>query len=168
MAEPYTKIQNRIWDGLGRLNVSKNSYMVLSVIIRNTLCFHRNQQELSNGFLEKATGLSERSVIRAIRELERRGIIKIVSPSCGSHPRLVRIYPDKIDTLTKAQGHPDKNDSDNPDKNDSDNPDKNDSEEIKEKIKEEIKEKERKDSFSSIEEATAYYEAHPELWEDEI
>ena len=167
MTEPYTNIRNKMWDGLARLNVSRNAYMVLCAIIRNTICFHKNKQLLSNGFLAKATGLSERSVIRAIRELEGREIVTIVTQSCGPHPRLIQLHPDKItlnpdktDTLQNAQGNPDKTDRVNPDKTDRVNPDKTDTQENKDKNKE-LKEREKKtSSFSETEDDdAAYYES---------
>lgn len=165
MANGYTKINNDILDGMTRLRISGATFNVLLAIIRYTVSFHRKQHELSNSFLMNATGLNERSVIRAIQELEGLGIIKIVRENCGSHPRTVQILTDKIVSLTKTQGGTDKNVSNSTDKNVSDNTDKIVSQEKKET--KEIKEKERKPSFSSIEEANRWYEEHPEELEDD-
>ena len=95
MAKSYTKISNDLFSGMARLKISGTAHMVLNAIIRNTVCFHRNQHELSNSFLQNATGLNERTVIRAIHDLETAGIIKIVSGRIGSHPKTIRIYTDK-------------------------------------------------------------------------
>ena len=149
MAKSYTHIDNSILEGLAQLRLSGTTFNVLMAIIRYTLSFHRNQHELSNGFLMNATGLNERSVIRAIHELEQLGIIKIVSGNSGCKPKTVRIYTDKIVTLTNPQGGTDKNVSDNPDKSDSIIPDKNVSQENKE-TKKETKKKERKLSLSEL------------------
>lgn len=162
MAKNYTHIPNDILAGLARLRISGTTFNVLFAIIRYTISFHRNQHELSNGFLMNATGLNERAVIRAIQELQDLKIIKIVSKNNGSHPRTIRILTDKIVTLTKTQGGTDKNVSINTDKNVSENTDKIVSQEIKEEIKNQIKEKERKPSFSSLEEMSRYYAEHPE------
>jgi len=148
MAKGYVKLNNELISGLARLKLSSpSSYMVLFAIIRNTLCYHKNQYELSNGFLEKATGLSERSVIRAIQELEGKGIIKIVSKSCGSHPRILRILTDRVVTLTASANLTDNLDSENTDNLDSINTDSPDTQEII--ANNSIKEREKKEiSFS--------------------
>ena len=177
MAKNYTKINNELITGLAKSKFKRAStYMVLLAIIRNTLSYHRNQHEMSNGFLAKATGLSERSVIRAIQELEQLKIIKITSESCGSHPRTIRIYTDRVVTMTDVQGGTDSPVSENTDNPVSNNTDSPVTQEIKET--KDIKEREKKeitfssddsdDCFASLEEANAYFEAHPELWEDEI
>ena len=167
MAKSYTHINNDILDGLIKLKVSGSTLKVLLAIIRYTVSFHRNQHELSNGFLMKATGLSEMSVIRAIQELERLEIIKIVSEACGSHPRTVRILTNRIVTLTTLGEGANKNDSKSTNKNDSENTNSFEGEEIKKENKEN-KEKERKPSvFSSIEEANRWYDEHPEELEDD-
>lgn len=149
MAKSYTHIDNNILEGLSRLRLSGSTFNVLMAIIRYTLSFHRNQHELSNGFLMNATGLNERSVIRAIRELEQRGIIKIISENRGSHPKKIRVYTDKIVTLTNPQGGTDKNVSDSTDKTVSENTDKNVSQENKKETKE-TKKKERNLSLSEL------------------
>lgn len=167
MAKSYTHINNDILDGLAKLRVSGATLNVLLAIIRYTLSFHRNQHELSNGFLANATGLSERSVIRAMQDLEDREIIKIVSTKCGSHPKMVRIYTDRIVTLSKPQGGTVNPDSKNSDRSDRENTVNPVTQENKEEIKEN-KEKERKPSvFSSIEEANRWYDEHPEELEDD-
>lgn len=167
MAKSYTKISNDLFSGMARLKISGTAHMVLNAIIRNTVCFHRNQHELSNSFLQNATGLNERTVIRAIHDLETAGIIKIVSGRIGSHPKTIRIYTDKIVTLTNPQGGTDKNVSISTDKSDSISTDKNVSEEIKE-IKQ-IKEEKKEFLFSkrklTLEELAALSQAEPD--EDE-
>ena len=167
MAKGYVKLNNELISGLARLKLSSpSSYMVLFAIIRNTLCYHKNQYELSNGFLEKATGLSERSVIRAIQELESRGIIKTVSKNCGSHPRILRILTDRVVTLTASSNFTDNSDSENTDNSDSINTDSPVTQEIIGNNS--IKEREKKEiSFSSLEEAKRYYAEHPEEVEDD-
>lgn len=167
MAKGYVKLNNEFISGLARLKLtSPSSYMVLFAIIRNTLCYHKNQYELSNGFLEKATGLSERSVIRAIQELEGRGIIKTVSKNCGSHPRILRILTDRVVTLTASSNLTDNSDSENTDNSDSINTDNPVTQEIIGNNS--IKEREKKEiSFSSLEEAKRYYAEHPEEVEDD-
>ena len=168
MAKSYTHLNNDILDGLAKLRVSGATLNVLLAIIRYTLSFHRNQHELSNGFLAKATGLSESSVIRAMQDLEDRGIIKIVSTSCGSHPKMVRILTSRIATLSKLEGGTVNPDSENHVSSDSENPVNPDTQEIKKENKKENKEKERKPSvFSSIEEANRWYDEHPEELEDD-
>ena len=104
MAKGYTHIDNDILRGLGRLRISGATFNVLMAIISNTLSFHRRQHELSNGFLVKATGLNESSVIRAIRELEALGIIEIARENIGSHPRTVKILTGNIAMMAKMEG----------------------------------------------------------------
>ena len=167
MAKSYTHINNDILDGLARLRVSGATLNVLLAIIRYTLSFHRNQHELSNGFLANATGLSESSVIRAMQDLEDRGIIKIVSTSCGSHPKMVRILTSRIATLSKPEGGAVNPDSEKDVSSDRENTVNPDTQENKKEIKEN-KEKEIKPSvFSSIEEANRWYDEHPEELEDD-
>lgn len=168
MAKGYVKINNDIISGLARLKLtSPSSYMVLFAIIRSTLCYRKNQHEMSNGFLMKATGLSERSVIRAMQELEAKGIIKIVSESCGSHPRIVRILTDKVVTLTASASLTDNPDSENTDNPDSTNTVNPDTQEII--INNKYKEKKKKEFLSTkrltLEELAALSQAEPD--EDE-
>ena len=147
MAKGYVKLNNDFISGLARLKLtSPSSYMVLFAIIRSTLCFRRNQYEMSNGFLENATGLSERSIIRAIKELEGNGIIQIVSENCGSHPRKIRILTDRVVTLTASSPLTDNLDSKNTDNLDSINTDSPDTQ--KRIRNNNIKEKEKKETFS--------------------
>ena len=148
MAKGYTHIDNDILRGLARLRISGATFNVLMAIISNTLSFHRRQHELSNSFLMNATGLRERTVIRAIQELSDKGIITIVYENIGSHPRTVKLLTDKIVTLTKMSVGTDKNVSNSTDKNVSILTDNPVSQEIKEENKE-IKEEERDFSFSS-------------------
>ena len=170
MAKGYVKLNNDFISGLAKLKLtSPSSYMVLFAIIRSTLCFHRNQHELSNGFLENATGLSERSIIRAMKELESKGIIKIVSESCGSHPRKVRILTDKVVTLTASS-----NLTDNPDSENTDNPDSinTDSPVTQERIinnnnKGKIKKEFLSDRKLTLEELAALSQAEPDEDEEE-
>lgn len=165
MAKGYTDIKNDLFSGMARLKLTGAAFMVLNAIIRNTLCFHRDQHELSNSYLQFATGLSERSVIRAVYELEKLGIIKIVSKSCGSNPRKIRILTDRIVTLTETVILTDKNNSDNTDRNDSENTDNPVTQERKEKRKEESK-KEKKEFLSdrrlTLEELAAISQAEEE------
>ena len=147
MAKGYTHIDNDILRGLARLRISGATFNVLMAIISNTLSFHRRQHELSNGFLMNATGLRERTVIRAIQELSDKGIITIVYENIGSHPRTVKLLTDKIVTLTKMSVGTDKNVSNSTDKNVSILTDTPVSQELKEENKE-IKEEERDFSFS--------------------
>lgn len=166
MAEGYTKIKNKLFDGLARLRISGSAFKVLMVIIRNTVCYGRDRHRISNGFLQKATGLCERNVIRAIQELCSMGIIKITEQKSGSRPKTIRIYTDKIVMMTKAQEGTDKNDSIHTDKNDSIYTDNSVSQEIKEK--KDINKREKKNfTFSTLEEARKYYEDHPEELEDD-
>lgn len=142
MAKPYTKITNELLDNLAKLHVSGSTMNVLIAIIRNTISYHRNQHEISNGFLEKATGLKKSSVTRAIKELERREIIKIVQESRGSHPRVIRILVSNIGTVSKTDPHVLISDTNNVLISDTINVSNFDTQEIKET--KEIKEKKRK------------------------
>ena len=147
MAKGFVKLNNDFISGLARLKLSSpSSYMVLFAIIRSTLCFHRNQYEMSNDFLANATGLNRRSVIRAMQELESRNLIKIVSNSCGSHPRTIRLLSDNLVTVTDMVRHSDNpvtHNGDNPVTTNSDNP-------VTQEIirNNNIKEKEKKETFS--------------------
>lgn len=104
MAKGYTHIDNDILRGLARLRISGATFNVLIAIINNTLSFHRRQHELSNGFLVKATGLNESSVIRAIKELNSLGIIEITRECAGSHPRTIKLLTGKIAMMAKLEG----------------------------------------------------------------
>lgn len=173
MAKGYTHIDNDILRGLERLRVSGATFNVLMAIISHTLSFHRRQHELSNGFLVKATGLNESSVIRAIRELESLKIIEITRESIGSHPRTIKILTGNIATMAKMEGGTGSsasNSTGNPDSILTGNPA---NQEIKEETKEN-KEKE-KDFFSSEQKPTleelaarSWAENDEEDMEDEI
>jgi len=166
MAKGYTDIKNDLFSGMARLKLTGAGFMVLNAIIRNTLCFHRDQHELSNSFLQSATGLSERSVIRAVYELENHKIIKIVSKSCGSYPRKIRILTDRIVTLTETVSKGDRNSSENTDRNDSENTDNPVTQERKEESKEKRKE-EKKEFLSNRKLTLAELGALSQLEDDE-
>ena len=166
MAKGYTHIDNDILRGLARLRISGATFNVLIAIINNTLSFHRRQHELSNGFLVKATGLNESSVIRAIRELEALGIIEIARENIGSHPRTVKILTGNIAMVAKMEGGGGSSASNSTCSSASILTGNSANQEIKEETKEN-KEKEKEFfSFSSLEEAKRYYEEHPEELDD--
>jgi len=162
MAKGYTKINNDVLQGLAKLKISGATFNVLHAIINNTLSFHRNQHQLSNGYLAKATGLNESTVIRSIQELERLKIIKIVSESCGSRPRTIRILTGNIATLAKTEGGTGNSASENTGNPASENTGSSATQEIKEEIKDINKREKKKISFSSLEEMSRYYAEHPE------
>ena len=148
MAKGYTRISNDLISGLAMSDLTSTEFRVLLAIIRNTICFHRNQHEISNGFLANATGMCERSIIRGIQGLAKKKIIKIVSKSNGTHPRIIRLSTDNLVTLTSCQGGTDKPVSDSTDNPVSSSTDKPVTQEKKEINN--IKEQERKEisSFS--------------------
>lgn len=166
MAKGYVKLNNELISGLARLKLtSPSSYMVLFAIIRNTLCYHKNQHDLSNDFLANATGLNRRSVIRGLKELEANNIIKIVSESCGSHPKIIRILSDNLVTVTDTVIHSDNpvtEKGDNPDTLYSDNP-------VTQEIigNNSIKEREKKEISSFSERRLTIEELAAKSWAEE-
>ena len=104
MANGYFKIDNDIADGLSRLKVSGATFNVLWAIIRNTIGYGRKQHKLSNGFLQKATGLNESTVIRTLHELEKQEIIEIISENSGPKPKIICLNTGNIAILAKREG----------------------------------------------------------------
>lgn len=161
MAKGYTKINNSMFDALAKWDLTGAEFRVLMAIIRNTMCYHRNQHEISNGFLANATGLSESSVIRAVQSLSDKKIIQIVSAGKGSHPKTIRFLTVKHDTLSNTEGGTVMHDSKRGVIPDSIYTVIPDTQEIKE-IKDINKREKKKISFSSLEEMSRYYAEHPE------
>lgn len=167
MAEGYTKIENKIFEGLARLRIKGASFRVLMAIIRNTKCYGKDSQPLSNGFLMKATGLSEMSVIRAIKELSSLKIIKITEKGSGTRPKIIRLSTNRIVTLTQTKGGTNTDGSVSTSADDSTSTNRDVTQEIKEKKDINKRKKKKPDFFSSMEEAKQWYEDHPEELEDD-
>ena len=70
----FTKKPNVIMDKYCRF-ISPSAYKVLDIICRKTYGFHKPVDKISIGQFEEYTGLSNRVVIKSIKELEDFGII---------------------------------------------------------------------------------------------
>lgn len=117
MAKGYTKLDNDVLSAMAQLDLTASEFRVLLAIIRSTIGFQKSQWEMSNSYLSKATGLNNRSVIRAIQTLSDRGIITVLSDHFGPKPRLIRFNSDKLVMMTGIVANSDKPvtiNSDNP------------------------------------------------------
>lgn len=74
----FTKIPNDILENLARMELSGGQYRVLLIIIRNTYGFHRKGHDFGIGFLQKATGLSEKHTKRVVNELIKMKILIVL------------------------------------------------------------------------------------------
>ena len=71
----YTKVENFLINYL--MTVSKTSQIkILLCVVRFTKGFHREKTELSSSFIARFTGLTRRTVVKELAELEKMGIIK--------------------------------------------------------------------------------------------
>ncbi len=92
----YTKVENSFIKYL--MTVSKASQIkILLCIVRFTKGFHRVKTEMSVSYIVKYTGLSRRTVIRELTELEKNGIINRGNSS-ENHIKTVCINSDICDT----------------------------------------------------------------------
>ena len=75
MAEKYyTQVENTLINSLMQLTKASHIKIMLC-IVRFTHGFHRDETELSSAFIAKYTGISRRTVIRELGELEKLGFI---------------------------------------------------------------------------------------------
>jgi phage replication O-like protein O len=70
----FTQFPNLILDNLTQL--TNNEYRVISIVIRQTLGYHRKDHHVSISFLEQATGLSRNSVIDGTKSLVEKGMLR--------------------------------------------------------------------------------------------
>jgi len=77
--EKYTQIENEILEGIVKVGLSKSELMVFLVLIRKLNGFHKDEDAISISQLVEATGLSNRSVISGLQQLQRMKICSQVS-----------------------------------------------------------------------------------------
>jgi len=111
----YTQFPNDILDNISLF--SESEFKVLSKIVRNTFGWGRRSDFISTSQICEATGLSNRSVINAVRELENKGMIEvnrrqrktsefrmIVHPSCEkSSQELMKIFPESCEKSSQTK-----------------------------------------------------------------
>jgi len=71
----YTRTANAIQDQLCRLDISGTQFQVLNAIIRSTYGYNKSQDRVTNTYLAEITGISEKSVRKALEALAERKII---------------------------------------------------------------------------------------------
>ncbi|WP_423186798.1 replication protein [Alishewanella sp. d11] len=71
----YTRTANAIQDQLCRLDISGTQFQVLNAIIRSTYGYNKKQDRVTNTYLAELTGISEKSVRKALEALTERKII---------------------------------------------------------------------------------------------
>jgi|GEM_PF-4960076 len=71
---PFTQIPNNLFDDLCR-ELSGAAFKVISIMCRKTYGWHKTSDYISLGQLETVTGMTRKTVIKAIKELEEKGLI---------------------------------------------------------------------------------------------
>lgn len=123
----YTKISNELLEQIYAAHFNSTQFGIILCVIRYTYGFHRKNAKLSNSFIAKAIGKSDRSVKRGIVELLAMNVLIPERYSSTSTKKLginkkynTWKFPtsDKNDTSQNCHQSSDKNDTSTSDKND--------------------------------------------------
>ena len=87
----YIKIANEIMDALCKVSVGLGNRQVLDAILRKTYGFNKVEDSISLSQLSEMTGLSKRSVIYALQNLETKKLIKIKRNKGRGHKNEINI-----------------------------------------------------------------------------
>jgi hypothetical protein len=92
--QPYTQVRNDLLD-IAMPHLSSAAFCVVMRIERHTSGYHRESAVISiSSQLTRETGLSKPTVLKAIDELERRGIVQVDTPGAGrARASTFRILP---------------------------------------------------------------------------
>lgn len=71
----FTRTANAIQDQLCQLDISGSQFQILNAIIRSTYGYNKKQDRFTNTYLAELTGISEKSVRKALEALTERKII---------------------------------------------------------------------------------------------
>lgn len=123
----YTKISNELLEQIYAAHFNSTQFGIILCVIRYTYGFRRKNAKLSNSFIAKAIGKSDRSVKRGIVELLAMNVLIPERYSSTSTKKLginkrynTWKFPtsDKNDTSQKCHQSSDRNDTNTSDKND--------------------------------------------------
>lgn len=123
----YTKISNELLEQIYAAHFNSTQFGIILCVIRYTYGFHRKNAKLSNSFIAKAIGKSDRSVKRGIVELLAMNVLIPERYSSTSTKKLginkkynTWKFPtsDKNDTSQNCHQSSDRNDTSTSDKND--------------------------------------------------
>ena len=103
MMEPFTALPNIYVDEyLSELSGAETK--VLIVILRKTVGWQKESDEISLSQIEKITGLARHSVIAALRGLMKRGLVVQTKPAEGNKPASYKCIVPPIASETTALG----------------------------------------------------------------
>jgi phage replication O-like protein O len=74
----YTQIPNDILDNMISGSLNKAELQVYTLIIRETIGYHRESMLMANNYIKTWTNLSKRTITSAIVSLENKGLITVV------------------------------------------------------------------------------------------
>lgn len=72
----WTRIENRLIDWLMELDVSARQMKIVLLTFRNTVCFHREDAEISLSYIENRFGILRRNAQTDIKHLVKIGVLK--------------------------------------------------------------------------------------------
>ncbi|MDG5466802.1 replication protein [Deltaproteobacteria bacterium IMCC39524] len=81
----YTQVENNLLEALFRTRFRNEEICVLLLIIRMTHGYHRKRSVLPFSYLSSSTGISKRSVERAIKSLITKGVVLKARSSNGNY-----------------------------------------------------------------------------------
>jgi phage replication O-like protein O len=98
MANPqpdkFTKISNELLDQVPKFKLNGSQFRIILVVWRYTYGFNRKDAELAVSFLEEATGIARRQIIRELTKLIEMNVIQVVSDQFGTKSRTIKFNKD--------------------------------------------------------------------------
>ena len=73
----YVRIATELFEQLYAMPFTCSQLKIILFVIRNTYGFHRKTHEISAGYISRGTGLSDRTVWREIKYLEKIKVLKV-------------------------------------------------------------------------------------------
>lgn len=99
----YTRTANAIQDQLCRLDISGTQFQVLNAIIRSTYGYNKKQDRVTNTYLAELTGISEKSVRKALESLTERKIITCTKSGIMKLVAVNKVVSDWVVKTSKAE-----------------------------------------------------------------
>ena len=85
----FTPIANEIMEQLCKMRLNGTQFRIILVLLRYTYGFNRKSHEFSETFIANATGTNKRVIVRELKSLVDYGLVKIVSESTFTKPRIL-------------------------------------------------------------------------------
>jgi len=99
------RVANDIWEALMKAGLSGAEYQIIFLVIGNTWGFQKTCDGITFSQMEKRTKLSRRTVINAVKELEKKRILVVDrQKESGKLPRNSYLFNKHYDTWLKKTG----------------------------------------------------------------